>query len=1083
MAASAARAQRPMTRMDKATRGLGAAAAMVGRQMAGMIATFGGIFAIRRVVGLMASFEETMAQVRAVTRSTEEEFAKLNDTARELGATTRFSAEQAAEGMLALSRAGLNAEEANKAIASSLNLAVAGAIDLGRAAEITASSMAQFGLDASEAERIADVLIMTSNNTMTNVDQLAQAMSFAGTVANFMGASIEETAATMGVLADKAIQATRGGTNIRAILQKMVSPAEEAKVALEAVGIEADSINPIVVGMIPAIENLSKAMRQMSDVEAAQTAEALFGLRNVAAFFAVGVPDAIEKIKELVELNEQASGAAAEFARVVDDTLKGSLLSLKSAVEELILATGDTGFRGTLRDIIDTATLMVRILAGVRIEYDQLTENQRRLVRTAEILAKIVEAVAKAFATLIALKIVFWFVGLAKAILFATLSLKGLWAAFMANPLGMIAQAIALIVGAFILLKDVSVTWGQQQTTLGDLVIAIWETATRRLSFLFKGFADAAKASWEIIRFLAISVWEAIKATWNVAVDFFSGIWNGIKSAFQAFSALLRGDWDAVWEHVKGAVEGFVNAFDAIFIEPIKAAFETFFGWVRDALEWLGLIEEETADTLRASGSSLSRGLVQRGMIAAQGIGDTALNEEALREEGARVFGTLGDMLREEIATSTEEGLSEGLEQGIQEQILNLRGTMGDAFQLPITDMLEDLPDFTQELELASDAILNTMTWGEEIEHRLAVATAQRALAQDDAADSADDYRNALENLNNSIQNLQGAEKESVADIIAAQRAREQARQNIQEMREALRAQRQELEMGAEAFERWNTIAEFSKNIKLAILDPDLRRQRLDEFLAQYDELLNLQKTQEATDFVEGARNALDEQLRISEIGAEAAAREAQMLELRSNLMIKFAGDVEQVNTVLQQFEEDIDTALINQKWQEFGETISQTVNTALADLTWNLLEVTAAFAAGNASGKDFLQTVFNIANQAATGIAQQGLQTLFTGLFADGGAFSGGRVIPFANGGVVASPAAFPMQGGVGLMGESGPEAIMPLERTADGSLGVRAEGAQAPVTINMTINTPDADSFRRSQGQIVGDMRSAMLRTPRRG
>ena len=100
---------------------------------------------------------------------------------------------------------------------------------------------------------------------------------------------------------------------------------------------------------------------------------------------------------------------------------------------------------------------------------------------------------------------------------------------------------------------------------------------------------------------------------------------------------------------------------------------------------------------------------------------------------------------------------------------------------------------------------------------------------------------------------------------------------------------------------------------------------------------------------------------------------------------------------------------------------------------------------------------------------------------FANGGSFSQGRVMPFANGGVVSGPVTFPMRGGMGLMGEAGPEAIMPLTRGPDGKLGVRAAGGGAPVNVVMNISTPDARSFERSQSQIAARMSQALSRGAR--
>ena len=111
---------------------------------------------------------------------------------------------------------------------------------------------------------------------------------------------------------------------------------------------------------------------------------------------------------------------------------------------------------------------------------------------------------------------------------------------------------------------------------------------------------------------------------------------------------------------------------------------------------------------------------------------------------------------------------------------------------------------------------------------------------------------------------------------------------------------------------------------------------------------------------------------------------------------------------------------------------------------------------------------------QQIGGMLASSIANMGTAAFADGGSFSQGMVMPFAKGGVVTNPTSFPMRGGVGLMGEAGPEAIMPLTRGADGSLGVRAEGGTQrgaqPVVVN--ISTPDAESFRRSQSQVAAQI-----------
>ena len=148
---------------------------------------------------------------------------------------------------------------------------------------------------------------------------------------------------------------------------------------------------------------------------------------------------------------------------------------------------------------------------------------------------------------------------------------------------------------------------------------------------------------------------------------------------------------------------------------------------------------------------------------------------------------------------------------------------------------------------------------------------------------------------------------------------------------------------------------------------------------------------------------------------------------------------------------------------------------------------VTAASDALNTVARSMVNTAYSAAIKPITnrlgGLLAGGIASVFGGAFANGAAFSQGRVTPFANGGIVSGPTAFPMRGGAGLMGEAGPEAIMPLTRGPDGKLGVRSEGGGRGVTVVMNISTPDAASFERSQAQIAARMSRALGRGQRNG
>ena len=173
-----------------------------------------------------------------------------------------------------------------------------------------------------------------------------------------------------------------------------------------------------------------------------------------------------------------------------------------------------------------------------------------------------------------------------------------------------------------------------------------------------------------------------------------------------------------------------------------------------------------------------------------------------------------------------------------------------------------------------------------------------------------------------------------------------------------------------------------------------------------------------------------------------------------------------------------------NRQASGLSKSIGSSLRTAFDDLILDgdkLSDVMRNLGSSIAS-KTFNSAITPVTN-AFGGAIETGVQSLVSGLlpFAKGGAFSGGRVRAFADGGVVDCPVAFPMRGGAGLMGEAGPEAIMPLTRGADGRLGVRAAGGAPQVQVTMQVSTPDAEGFRKSKSQIAAQLSRAISRGQR--
>ena len=205
-------------------------------------------------------FDTALRGVQAVTGATGEAFEMVADQARDLGATTQFTATQAAEAQTFLGRAGFETNEILAATPGLLSLAAAGQLDLARAADIASNVVQGFNLEASETGRVSDILAEAAANANTNVKQLGSAMSFVAPVSNSLGVSIEETTAAVGFLSDAGIQAERAGTGLRRVMLALLDPTREAQDALDAAGISATDSEGNFVGLMDVVGQLELSL-------------------------------------------------------------------------------------------------------------------------------------------------------------------------------------------------------------------------------------------------------------------------------------------------------------------------------------------------------------------------------------------------------------------------------------------------------------------------------------------------------------------------------------------------------------------------------------------------------------------------------------------------------------------------------------------------------------------------------------------------------------------------------------------------------------------------------------------------------
>ena len=331
----------------------------------GGLAAIGITAGIAVAVNQLAKFGQEMSTVAAITQATGDSFRALREEAQQLGTNTRFSATQAAQGMTFLARAGFSADEVLKAIGPTLDLAQAGALELGRAADIASNILTGFRIDVADAARVMDVLALAANSANTDVNQLGEAMKFIAPISAGLGVSLEETTAAVQALSDAGIQATMAGTGLRMTMRLLESPLGKQKKILADLGVTVDEVRISEVGLTGALKRLAEA-----GITTGQSLE-MFGRAGTA--FDVMV-NAVPKIERFTAANMEAEGTARRIAKTMDENLNGALLATKSAVEGLVLAMGDLGaesgltrfFMGLAKALRATASNMEELLTVLK---------------------------------------------------------------------------------------------------------------------------------------------------------------------------------------------------------------------------------------------------------------------------------------------------------------------------------------------------------------------------------------------------------------------------------------------------------------------------------------------------------------------------------------------------------------------------------------------------------------------------------------------------------------------------------------------------------------------------------------------
>lgn len=321
-------------------------------------------------------FEAAMSQVQAISGSTQSDLTRLTAKAKEMGATTKFTAAESAEAFNYMAMAGWNAEQMMGGIEGILNLAAASGEDLGTTSDIVTDALTAFGLKASDATHFSDVLAQASSSANTDVGMMGETFKYVASMAGSLSYSIEDVALMTGLMANSGIKSTQAGTSLNSVLTRLATNSSGAADAIAALGVNfydsAGNARPLGTVM-GELREATKGMNQEQKSNLANTVAGMEAQKGLLAILNASEDD----YNKLADAISNADGASKRMSDTMMDNLSGDITLFQSAVDGLKISLGERMSNSWLRDIVQWLTAQVP--KAERLFSDAMDSAERKL--------------------------------------------------------------------------------------------------------------------------------------------------------------------------------------------------------------------------------------------------------------------------------------------------------------------------------------------------------------------------------------------------------------------------------------------------------------------------------------------------------------------------------------------------------------------------------------------------------------------------------------------------------------------------------------------------------------------------------
>lgn len=521
---------------------------------------------VGNVIELGQNFTSTMSEVSAISGATGEDFEKLEACAREYGATTVFSASNAAEALKYMSLAGWDADQSTSALGGVLNLAAASGMELGAASDMVTDYLSAFAMEAGDAAYFADLLSYAQSHSNTTAEALGEAYKNCAANLNAAGQDVETVTSLLEGMANQGYKGSEAGTAMAAIMRDITNGMKDGAIKIGETSVAVMDAQGNFRDLTDILTEVEAATNGMGDAERAVALSSTFTADSTKGLNLI-LNEGMDNIAGYEEELRGASGSAEEMANIMNDNLSGDVAAMNSAFEEL----------------------------GLKI-YDALESKLRAGVQ---------------FITNGVIPAIEWLGGHIPEV---TIAVSGLGAVIAAMNWGTISSKITMVKGALVKLAaalgGVSLPaiaiiavitavalaftnlWKNNED-FRNKITAIWDGIKAKfdefgqgivdrlnaLGFEFEDITEVMKAVWdgfcEVLAPIFEGVFQQISNILNEALDILTGL-------FDIFAGIFTGDWDMVWQGVQevfGAVWDFVVATFENWISTFTSLADTVLGW------------------------------------------------------------------------------------------------------------------------------------------------------------------------------------------------------------------------------------------------------------------------------------------------------------------------------------------------------------------------------------------------------------------------------------------------------------------------------------------------------------------------